>query len=59
MNSFRFLLIFTVPALTGCAFRDNVLYLKHNLNAQAIGALRGDFSSLKAGISHLLEKMSG
>ena len=27
--------------------RDNVLYLKHNLNAQAIGALRGEFGVLK------------
>ena len=39
-------------------FRDNVLYLKHNLNAQAIGALRGEFSSLKADISRLIEKMN-
>lgn len=38
--------------------RDNVLYLKHNLNAQAIGALRGEFSSLKSDIAHLLEKMN-
>ncbi len=39
-------------------FRDNVLYLKHNLNAQAIGALRSEFSSLKADISRLIEKMN-
>jgi len=28
-------------------FRDNVLFLKHNLNAQAIGSLRGEFASLE------------
>ncbi len=39
-------------------FRDNVLYLKHNLNAQAIGALRGEFTSLKADIGRLIEKMN-
>lgn len=39
-------------------FRDNVLYLKHNLNAQAIGALRGEFSGLKADISRLIERMN-
>lgn len=38
--------------------RDNVLYLKHNLNAQAIGALRGEFSSLKADIARLIERMN-
>ena len=25
------------------ALRDNVLYLKHNLNASAVGALQGEF----------------
>lgn len=39
-------------------FRDNVLYLKHNLNAQAIGALRGEFSGLQADISRLIESMN-
>ena len=39
-------------------FRDNVLYLKHNLNAQAIGALRGEFTRLKADIGRLIEKMN-
>ncbi|MDJ0806783.1 MAG: DUF2959 domain-containing protein [Gammaproteobacteria bacterium] len=39
-------------------FRDNVLYLKHNLNAQAIGALRGEFSSLKADIGQLIDRMN-
>lgn len=40
------------------SLRDNVLYLKHNLNAQAIGALRGEFSSLKADIGQLIERMN-
>lgn len=40
------------------SLRDNVLFLKHNLNAQAIGALRGEFSSLKADISQLIERMN-
>ena len=39
-------------------FRDNVLFLKHNLNAQAIGALRGEFSSLSADIDQLIGKMN-
>jgi len=39
-------------------FRDNVLFLKHNLNAQAIGALRGEFNTLKADIDKLIGKMN-
>ncbi len=39
-------------------FRDNVLFLKHNLNAQAIGALRGEFNSLKTDIDQLIGKMN-
>jgi transketolase len=39
-------------------FRDNVLYLKHNLNAQAIGSLRGEFGNLKADINNLIERMN-
>ncbi|WP_139309179.1 DUF2959 family protein, partial [Neptunomonas phycophila] len=27
--------------------RDNTLYLKHNLNAAAIGSLQGEFNSLQ------------
>jgi chromosome segregation ATPase len=38
--------------------RDNVLFLKHNLNAQAIGALRGEFGSLKADIDTLIRRMN-
>lgn len=39
-------------------FRDNVLYLKHNLNAQAIGALKSEFSSLKIEIEALIKNMN-
>jgi len=40
------------------ALRDNVLFLKHNLNAQAIGSLRGEFGSLKADITTLINRMN-
>lgn len=39
-------------------FRDNVLFLKHNLNAQSIGALKGEFSSLKKEIDGLIRTMN-
>lgn len=39
-------------------FRDNVLFLKHNLNAQAIGSLQNEFSNLKGEISILIAKMN-
>ena len=39
-------------------FQDNVLFLKHNLNAQAIGSLQTEFSSLKADIDKLIAKMN-
>lgn len=39
-------------------FQDNVLFLKHNLNAQAIGSLRGEFASLKGEIDSLVRKMN-
>ncbi|MES9990950.1 MAG: DUF2959 domain-containing protein [Candidatus Thiodiazotropha sp.] len=38
--------------------RDNVLFLKHNLNAQAIGSLRGEFGNLKADIDTLINRMN-
>jgi hypothetical protein len=44
------------PVLT--VFRDNVLFLKHNLNAQAIGSLEGEFASLKLDIESLIAKMN-
>ena len=40
------------------SFRDNVLFLKHNLNAQAIGSLKSEFSTLKGEIDGLIEKMN-
>ena len=39
-------------------FRDHVLFLKHNLNAQAIGSLQSEFSSLERDIDELIRKMS-
>lgn len=39
-------------------FRDNVLFLKHNLNAQAIGSLQGEFTNLKGEIDSLIGKMT-
>ncbi|MDO6461372.1 DUF2959 domain-containing protein [Granulosicoccaceae sp. 1_MG-2023] len=44
------------PVLT--TFRDNVLFLKHNLNAQAIGSLKGEFANLKSDIATLIEQMN-
>jgi len=38
-------------------FRDNVLFLKHNLNAQAIGSLEPEFASLELEINTLIKKM--
>jgi SMC interacting uncharacterized protein involved in chromosome segregation len=40
------------------ALQDNVLALKHNLNAKAIGALQGEFKSIKQDVSALLKEMS-
>lgn len=39
-------------------FRDNVLFLKHNLNAQAVGALRSEFSGLQSDIARLITDMN-
>jgi DNA repair exonuclease SbcCD ATPase subunit len=39
------------------AFRDQVLYLKHNLNAQAIAALDGTTRELQQDISRLIADM--
>lgn len=44
------------PVLT--ALNDNVLYLKHNLNAQAIAAIKGEFSTLKRDIKTLMSEMN-
>lgn len=37
---------------------DNVLYLKHNLNAQAVGSLRTTFNELEGDIDILIERMN-
>ena len=39
-------------------FHDNVLFLKHNLNAQAIGSLQTEFANLKDEIDRLVVKMN-
>lgn len=38
-------------------FRDQVLYLKHNLNAQAIASLKGQLDSVKSDVSALVVEM--
>ena len=40
------------------ALQDNVLYLKHNLNASAIGALQGEFGNIKKDIDQLIREMN-
>jgi hypothetical protein len=40
------------------ALRDNVLYLKHNLNANAIGALQGELGSIRADVDRLVAEMN-
>jgi hypothetical protein len=37
---------------------DYVLYLKHNLNAQAIASLKGEAASIQNEISRLIEQMN-
>jgi hypothetical protein len=38
-------------------FNDQVLYLKHNLNAQAIAALQGELVSLEENVDRLVREM--
>ena len=38
--------------------KDNTLYLKHNLNARAIGALQGEYKNLQKDISSLITEMN-
>ncbi|EED34733.1 ATPase involved in DNA repair [Luminiphilus syltensis NOR5-1B] len=40
------------------ALRDNVLYLKHNLNASAVGALQGELNSIEADVAQLIKEMN-
>jgi hypothetical protein len=39
-------------------FKDYVLYLKHNLNAQAVAALKGETTSIQNEINRLIEQMN-
>ncbi len=43
------------PVLT--AFNDHVLFLKHNLNAQAIASLKGELGSIESNVSRLIKEM--
>ncbi|WP_416306388.1 DUF2959 domain-containing protein [Neptunicella sp. SCSIO 80796] len=40
------------------ALQDNVLYLKHNLNAAAVGALQGEFGNIKRDVDQLIKEMN-
>jgi hypothetical protein len=44
------------PVLT--QLRDQVTYLKHNLNAQAIGALKGESAGIELEIQQLIQDMN-
>lgn len=44
------------PVLT--SLQDNVLYLKHNLNANAISALQGELSTIKTDVDSLIKEMN-
>ncbi len=44
------------PVLT--RLHDQVLYLKHNLNAEAIASLKGEATNIQADISKLIEDMN-
>ena len=43
------------PVLT--IFKDQVLYLKHNLNARAISSLKNELTSIKQEVSYLITEM--
>jgi hypothetical protein len=43
------------PVLT--AFRDQVLFLKHNLNAQALASLQGELVTVEGDIAELVREM--
>lgn len=40
------------------AFRDRVLYLKHNLNARAVASLRGDLGEIREDVDALVEDVN-
>jgi hypothetical protein len=39
------------------AFRDQVLFLKHNLNAQAVASLQGELVTIKSDVASLIKEM--
>lgn len=39
------------------AFHDQVLYLKHNLNAQAVASLKGELGGIESDVSRLIREM--
>ena len=39
------------------ALKDQVLFLKHNLNAQAISSLKGELSTIEGNVSRLIREM--
>jgi len=45
----------TEPVLS--AFHDQVLFLKHNLNAQAVASLQDELASVKTNVAALIEEM--
>lgn len=45
-----------LPVLS--ALKDNMLYLKHNLNAKAIGALKGEYKIIKQNVEQLIKDMN-
>lgn len=38
-------------------FRDQVLYLKHNLNARAVAALKNEYTTIKTDVARLVREM--
>lgn len=44
------------PVLT--IFKDQVLYLKHNLNAQAIQSLKGELTEIETNVGRLITEMN-
>lgn len=40
------------------SLQDNVLYLKHNLNANAVSALQGELTSIKGDVDSLIKEMN-
>jgi ElaB/YqjD/DUF883 family membrane-anchored ribosome-binding protein len=43
------------PVLT--SFRDHVLFLKHNLNAQAVASLQGELGGIESDVGRLIREM--